>query len=318
MSKVEVEGPPEAPNSEPGSEPAAASTDTAAPVSSAEPVSAPVAPPEVPPGKPRRRRWGRWVLGGLLVAGLGFTTHAYVTLPDPRPLAKENPKTTALMEQRAAEAREAGRKPRRRQQWVPLSAISKPAVDAVLLSEDASFYLHDGVDTVELARAVGQAVEEGKLGRGASTLTQQLAKNLWLSTDRSLLRKAKELMLAHRLEEALTKQRILALYLNVVEWGNGVYGIEAGAREHFGVSASQLTVAQGAVLASMLPSPRKRSPSSGSSALWKHSHRVVHSLKVYRRISADQEEAAHAEVDRLLGRTSGDTGGGDDAEDDGP
>ncbi|RYZ38390.1 MAG: monofunctional biosynthetic peptidoglycan transglycosylase [Myxococcaceae bacterium] len=281
-------------------------------------MSAPVAPPEVPPGKPRRRRWGRWVLGGLLVAGLGFTTHAYVTLPDPRPLAKENPKTTALMEQRAAEAREAGRKPRRRQQWVPLSAISKPAVDAVLLSEDASFYLHDGVDTVELARAVGQAVEEGKLGRGASTLTQQLAKNLWLSTDRSLLRKAKELMLAHRLEEALTKQRILALYLNVVEWGNGVYGIEAGAREHFGVSASQLTVAQGAVLASMLPSPRKRSPSSGSSALWKHSHRVVHSLKVYRRISADQEEAAHAEVDRLLGRTSGDTGGGDDAEDDGP
>ncbi|WP_233595372.1 biosynthetic peptidoglycan transglycosylase [Corallococcus praedator] len=257
-------------------------------------------------------------MGGLLLVALVVIAHAYVTLPDARPLAKENPKTTALMEQRAEEAREAGRKPRRRQQWVPLSAISKPAVDAVLLSEDASFYLHDGVDTVELARAVGQAVEEGKLGRGASTLTQQLAKNLWLSTDRSLLRKAKELMLAHRLEEALTKQRILTLYLNVVEWGNGVYGIEAGAREHFGVSASQLTVAQGAVLASMLPSPRKRSPSSGSSALLKHSHRVVHALKVYRRISADQEEAAHKEVDRLLGRASEDTGGGDDAEEDAP
>ncbi|RKG93778.1 monofunctional biosynthetic peptidoglycan transglycosylase [Corallococcus terminator] len=254
-------------------------------------------------------------MGGLLLTGLGLTTHTYVTLPDARPLAKENPKTTALMEQRADEAREAGRKPRRRQQWVSLSAISKPAVDAVLLSEDASFYLHDGVDTVELARAVGQAVEEGKLGRGASTLTQQLAKNLWLSTDRSLLRKAKELMLAHRLEEALTKQRILTLYLNVVEWGNGVYGIEAGAREHFGVSASQLTVAQGAVLASMLPSPRKRSPSSGSSALLKHSHRVVHALKVYRRISAEQEEVAHKEVDRLLGRASEDTG--DDADEDG-
>ncbi|MBE4750087.1 monofunctional biosynthetic peptidoglycan transglycosylase [Corallococcus sp. ZKHCc1 1396] len=268
------------------------------------------------PAPPRRRRWGRWVLGGLLLAVLAVITHAYVTLPDARPLAKENPKTTALMEQRADEAREAGRKPRRRQQWVPLSAISKPAVEAVLLSEDASFYLHDGVDTVELARAVGQAVEEGKLGRGASTLTQQLAKNLWLSTDRSLLRKAKELMLAHRLEEALTKQRILMLYLNVVEWGNGVYGIEAGAREHFGVSASQLTVAQGAVLASMLPSPRKRSPSSGSRALLKQSHRVVHALKVYRRISAEQEEAAHAEVDRLLGRASKDAS--DEAEEDGP
>ncbi|MFP2901799.1 transglycosylase domain-containing protein, partial [Corallococcus sp. 4LFB] len=234
------------------------------------------------------------------------------------PLVKENPKTTALIEQRASEAREAGRKPRRRQQWVPLSAVSKPAVDAVLLSEDASFYLHDGVDTVELARAVGQAVEEGKLGRGASTLTQQLAKNLWLSTDRSLLRKLKELVLAHRLEEALTKQRILTLYLNVVEWGNGVYGIEAAAREHFGVSASQLSVAQGAVLAAMLPSPRKRSPASGSRALWKHAHRVVDSLKVYKRISPAQAEDAHAEVDRLLGRAPADDGGADDAEDDGP
>ncbi|MBN9682102.1 monofunctional biosynthetic peptidoglycan transglycosylase [Corallococcus sp. NCSPR001] len=256
------------------------------------------------------------MLGGVLVLGLGTAAVTFAGLPDASPLAKENPKTTALIEQRASEAREAGRKPRRRQQWVPLSAVSKPAVDAVLLSEDASFYLHDGVDTVELARAVGQAVEKGELGRGASTLTQQLAKNLWLSTDRSLTRKLKELVLAHRLEEALTKQRILTLYLNVVEWGNGVYGIEAGAREHFGVSASQLSVAQGAVLAAMLPSPRKRSPSSGSRALWKHAHRVVDALKTYKRISAVQAEAAHAEVDRLLGRAPADDGG-DDAEDDG-
>ncbi|RKH47039.1 biosynthetic peptidoglycan transglycosylase [Corallococcus sicarius] len=307
MSKVEAEGPEDARGDRPaadGAEPAASNAGPA--VSAATPAPS------------RRRRPLRWVLGGVLLVGLGITGHAYVTLPDARPLVKENPKTTALMEQRADEAREAGRKPRRRQQWVPLSAISKPAVDAVLLSEDASFYLHDGVDTVELARAVGKAVEEGKLGRGASTLTQQLAKNLWLSTDRSLLRKAKELMLAHRLEEALTKQRILTLYLNVVEWGNGVYGIEAGAREHFGVSASQLSVAQGAVLASMLPSPRKRSPRSGSRALLNHSHRLVDALKIYRRISAAQAEEAHAEVDRLLGRESGDTGGADEADDGAP
>ncbi|WP_338262833.1 biosynthetic peptidoglycan transglycosylase [Corallococcus caeni] len=296
-----VEGPPEALSPEP-----------------AEPVR-PSPPPEVRPSPPRgRRRWTRWVLGGVLALGLGTAAATVVGLPDAGPLVKENPKTTALIEQRASEAREAGRKPRRRQQWVPLSAVSKPAVDAVLLSEDASFYLHDGVDTVELARAVGQAVEEGKLGRGASTLTQQLAKNLWLSTDRSLFRKLKELVLAHRLEEALTKQRILTLYLNVVEWGNGVYGIEAAAREHFGVSASQLSVAQGAVLAAMLPSPRKRSPASGSRALWKHAHRVVDALKTYKRISPAQAEGAHAEVDRLLGRAPADDGGADDAEDDGP
>lgn len=292
-----VEGPSESPSPEPAG-------------------SIPPAPPEVQPAPPRRRRWARWVAVGVLVLGVGTAALTFAGLPDADSLAKENPKTTALIEQRAAEAREAGRKPRRRQQWVPLSAVSKPAVDAVLISEDASFYLHDGVDTVELARAVGQAVEKGELGRGASTLTQQLAKNLWLSTDRSLVRKLKELVLAHRLEEALTKQRILTLYLNVVEWGNGVYGIEAGAREHFGVSASRLSVAQGAVLAAMLPSPRKRSPSSGSRALWKHAHHVVDALKTYKRISAAQAEEAHAEVDRLLGRAPAD-GGGDDAEDDG-
>ncbi|RJS18508.1 monofunctional biosynthetic peptidoglycan transglycosylase [Corallococcus sp. H22C18031201] len=237
-----------------------------------------------------------------LVVGLGFGAYAYLALPEATWLATQNPKTTALIEQRAEEAREEGKKARRRQQWVPLSSIAKHAVDAVVISEDASFYLHDGVDTVELARAVEESVRKHKLGRGASTITQQLAKNLWLSTDRSLWRKGKELVLARRLEDALTKKRILTLYLNVVEWGNGVYGIEAGAREHFGVSAAQVSVAQAAILAAMLPAPRKRSPSSGSPALWRHAQRIVTQLETVRRITHAQAEEAHAEVDRLLGR----------------
>ncbi|WP_254361028.1 transglycosylase domain-containing protein, partial [Corallococcus exiguus] len=137
-----VEGPSESPSPEPSG-----------------PI--PPAPPEVQPAPTRRRRWARWILVGVLVLGLETAALTFAGLPDADSLAKENPKTTALIEQRATEAREAGRKPRRRQQWVPLSAVSKPAVDAVLISEDASFYLHDGVDTVELARAVGQAVEKG-------------------------------------------------------------------------------------------------------------------------------------------------------------
>ncbi|MBU8900248.1 monofunctional biosynthetic peptidoglycan transglycosylase [Corallococcus sp. M34] len=252
----------------------------------------------------RRRagtRWGRWLMLALVV-GLGFGAYAYLALPEATWLATQNPKTTALIEQRAEEAREEGKKARRRQQWVPLSSIAKHAVDAVVISEDASFYLHDGVDTVELARAVEESVRKHKLGRGASTITQQLAKNLWLSTDRSLWRKGKELVLARRLEDALTKKRILTLYLNVVEWGNGVYGIEAGAREHFGVSAAQVSVAQAAILAAMLPAPRKRSPSSGSPALWRHAQRIVTQLETVRRITHAQAEEAHAEVDRLLGR----------------
>ncbi|HYO52769.1 MAG TPA: monofunctional biosynthetic peptidoglycan transglycosylase [Archangium sp.] len=233
---------------------------------------------------------------GLVV----FASYEYASLPEAEPLLKQNPKTTALMEQRAEEAREAGQKPRRRQYWVGLSNVSKHAIDAVLLSEDASFYLHEGVDTKELENALEDAVRKGKLGRGASTITQQLAKNLWLSTDRSLLRKGKELILAHRLEEGLPKNRILTLYLNVVEWGKGVYGIEAGAREHFGIPASKLTAAQGALLASMLPAPRKRSPASGSRALKKRAHWIIEQMEAVKRLNAEQARAAHAEIDQIL------------------
>ncbi len=240
------------------------------------------------------------MLGLALLGLVGFAAYEYLTLPQAESLLRQNPETTALIEQRAAEAREAGRKPRRRQSWVPLSNVPEHVINAVLISEDASFYLHKGVDTVELEKAMEEAWREGKLGRGASTITQQLAKNLWLSTDRSLLRKAKELVLARRLEKVLPKSRILTLYLNVVEWGDGVYGVEAGAREHFGVSAGGLTPAQGAVLAAMLPAPRKRSPRSGSKALKKRAHWIVERLQAVKRLSPEQASAAQAELDRIL------------------
>lgn len=254
-------------------------------------------------GKARAAGGGGLLRGLLMLVWLGlvaFVAYEYVRLPDAAPLLKQNPKTTALIEQRAEEARDEGHRPRRKQSWVGLSNVSRHAIDAVLLSEDASFYLHEGVDTKELENALEDAVRKGKLGRGASTITQQLAKNLWLSTDRSLLRKAKELVLAHRLETELPKNRILSLYLNVVEWGNGVYGIEAASREHFGISASQLSPAQGAILAAMLPAPRKRSPKSGSAALKKRAHWVIEQMEAVRRIDASQARAAHAEIDELL------------------
>ncbi|MFY2559653.1 transglycosylase domain-containing protein [Corallococcus terminator] len=269
-----------------------------------------------PAQTPRRKSWRRRVVLGLAVLLLGFGVYEYVTLPEAEPLVRENPKSTALMDQRANEAREAGKKVRRRQQWVSLTSISRLAVTCVLVSEDAGFYLHEGLDTTEVRKAMEEAWAKRKLGRGASTITQQLAKNLWLSTDRSLLRKAKELVLAHRLEEALTKARILALYLNVVEWGNGVYGIEAGAREHFGVSASRLSVAQGAILAAMLPAPRKRSPKSGSRALWRRSHWIIDQLDSAGRISGAEATTARADIDRLLGRTPAASSGGEEEDPD--
>jgi len=246
---------------------------------------------------PRTRRWFLLV---WLVLVLWLSVE-YARLPDVAPLLRENPRSTSLMAERAEEAREANRKPRQRQAWVSLGAVAHHAVAAVLLSEDARFYQHAGVDWAEVKNALGDALEKGRLGRGASTLTQQLAKNLYLSTDRSLLRKGKELLLARRLEAALPKQRILALYLNVVEWGQGVYGIEAAAREHFGTSARELTVAQGAMLAGMLPAPRRWLPVRKPAALHKRAWSIIERLEQGRSITPAEASEARAELTRFFG-----------------
>ncbi|HET9598852.1 MAG TPA: monofunctional biosynthetic peptidoglycan transglycosylase, partial [Anaeromyxobacteraceae bacterium] len=194
---------------------------------------------------------GTAALLALGVAGL------WLALPDPRPLARENPRTTAVIDQRRAEARAAHRAFRLRQAWAPLDRISPRLVQAVLVSEDASFWAHAGFDLHEMQAAAEESLASGKRLRGASTLTQQLAKNLWLGTERSAWRKAKEAVLTMKLEHALPKRRILALYLNVAEWGDGVFGAEAAARERFGVGAAELSTAQAATLAAMLPAPRR-------------------------------------------------------------
>ncbi|RKH37798.1 monofunctional biosynthetic peptidoglycan transglycosylase [Corallococcus sicarius] len=251
-------------------------------------------------GKRSGPGWGRWALGGWLMLVLWLSVE-YVRLPDVSTLRTQNPRTTALMAQRVEESLEAGRKPRVRQAWVPLSAVAPHVVDAVLISEDARFYRHEGVDWTEVENAFEQSVREARLGRGASTLTQQLAKNLYLSTDRSLLRKGKELLLARRLEADLSKQRILALYVNVVEWGEGVYGIEAAAREHFGVPARSLSVAQGAMLAAMLPAPRRWLPALRPETLRTRAGVILVRLEREGRISAAQAREAQAELSRFFG-----------------
>jgi monofunctional biosynthetic peptidoglycan transglycosylase len=256
---------------------------------------------------PRRRPPWRLLALVAFVAVCGGAVWEYEYLPDVRPLATRNPPTTALIEQRSQEALARGVKPRRRQQWEPLGALSPQLAQAVLTSEDARFYQHHGVDYDELSIALQAAWRRRTLGRGASTITQQLAKNLWLSTDRSLLRKAKELVLAERLETALGKQRILALYLNVVEWGDGVYGAEAAAQEHFGVHAADLSLAQCAVLAAMLPAPRRRTPQSHAPALERRALWILDHMVESGKISPLDSGLARGEVERVLsGPRSGD------------
>lgn len=190
----------------------------------------------------------------------GIALYWYVAFPDVAALARTNPSTTAFIESRKAEAADKGRSFKLRWTWVPLKRISPHLQKAVIVSEDASFYRHHGFDWEGLRSALTRNWEKGKLQRGGSTLTQQLAKNLYLSTKKNLLRKAHEALLTWELERRLPKKRILELYLNTAEWGHGVYGAEEAARHHFGKSAEDLSPGEAALLAAMLPSPRRYDP----------------------------------------------------------
>ena len=204
----------------------------------------------------RSRRWKKallWILASALAAAALFALWVVLTWPDVAALAKQRPETTAFIE--AAKAR--GEKPEWR--WVPYSSISFELRKAVVVSEDLSFFSHRGFDTHEIKIAAREAAE-GKRVRGASTITQQLAKNLWLSPSRSPLRKLRELVLTRQLERHLSKRRILELYLNVAQFGSGIYGAEAAARRYFGVPASELDADQAAQLAAALPRPASWHP----------------------------------------------------------
>jgi monofunctional glycosyltransferase len=203
------------------------------------------------------------------------------------------------MQARAREAREHGRVARFNQHWVPLSRISLWLERAVVHSEDARFFEHDGIDVEQTKIALTTAVEDGRFHRGASTITQQLAKNLWLGEERTLWRKLREAILARRLER-LGKQRVLELYLNVVEWGDGIYGADAAARVWFGKPASDLLPEESAILAAMLPAPRKRNPLHPSSALRKRAYEVLRLYWTYEELSYDELVEARWRLDALL------------------
>ena len=177
------------------------------------------------------------------------------------------PRETAFMAQRAAELREKNPKAAIRFQWVPYEKISRHLKRAVVAAEDARFVEHAGFDWEAIAKAREKNEKRGRVVYGGSTITQQLAKNLFLSPDRSYLRKGQEAAIAAMMEALLPKRRILELYLNVIEWGNGVFGAEAAARRYFGVSAAQLSDEQAARLAAMVPSPRRFERNPGSEYL---------------------------------------------------
>jgi monofunctional biosynthetic peptidoglycan transglycosylase len=171
-----------------------------------------------------------------------------------------NPSSTAFMERRLELLRAKDGKARLRRQWIAYERISPHLKRAVIAAEDARFIDHEGFDWEAIQKAMAKNEREGKVVAGASTISQQLAKNLLLSGERSWLRKAEEAAITWMMERTMSKRRILELYLNVAEWGEGVFGAEAAARYHFGVSASALGPEQAAWLAAILPSPRRYEP----------------------------------------------------------
>jgi monofunctional biosynthetic peptidoglycan transglycosylase len=170
--------------------------------------------------------------------------------------------------------------------WVDLDEVSRAATDAIIVSEDWAFYQHHGYDPNQIREAIKENVEEGRSLRGASTITQQVARNVFLSQERSTLRKVKELVLAVRLEEVLGKRRILEVYLNIAEMGEGLFGIGAASQFYFHKPASELTAKEGAFLAMLLPSPKRYSQSFRQKRLTEYAQDTVDTI-------LDKMERAH-------------------------
>jgi monofunctional biosynthetic peptidoglycan transglycosylase len=220
-----------------------------------------------------RRFWLPALAAGALAAAAS-AAYLLAGLPartDVHMLARKNPGTTALMRQREKEAR----RPLRPPTWVPLERVSHHLIHAVIASEDQAFFGHDGVDWTALRESVEKNVRRRRAARGGSTLTQQLAKNLYFGTDKTLTRKLRELVVSRWLEQDLTKPRILALYLNVIEWGDGVYGCEAAALAWYGKPAAALDEVEAAGLAAMIPNPRRINPRTGPAQHARAQERVL-------------------------------------------
>lgn len=200
-----------------------------------------------------KARLSYWKIGGILF-GI-YVIFSYFTLPSGSEFKNSNPKTTAFIDAKKEEALDNDRPSLIKMTWLPLGEISPYLVKAVIASEDTAFFSHEGFDLGELQKVVIESIETFTFPRGASTITQQLAKNLYLSPSRNPIRKLKEALITIRLERTLSKRRILELYLNVIELGPLIFGVEEASRYYFGTSARNLGPSEAAFIAAIIPNP---------------------------------------------------------------
>jgi monofunctional glycosyltransferase len=244
----------------------------------------------------RIRAIWNWVRGHKLKAFalLCATFVLYVVLSIPYfgifALEGVNPRETALMRQRLSEAENDDKPLKMTQTWIPIGRIPKYVLDCIVVAEDGTFYEHGGIDWFEVQESLERNLEEGRAARGASTITQQLAKNLFLSTSKDPLRKFREVIITLLMERRLEKRRILELYVNLIEWGRGVFGIEAASRTYFGKSASALTLDEAARLAAVIPSPLRHRPDTDSRYVLRRKAIVLGRLTARRQVPVPEQE----------------------------
>ena len=235
----------------------------------------------------------RILIGAVILVAV-YVVYVWATFPDVSRLATEAPTTTAFMDARRAELRREGKDDHLEYKWVAYSRISPYLRRAVLVAEDNDFYEHEGVDVEAMREALRRDWQRKKITHGGSTITQQLAKNLYLSPSRNPVRKVREYFLARSLEDHLSKKRILELYLNVVEMGERVYGAEAAARHYFGVSAAALTPSQAALLAGCLPNPRVMDPGDPNRRLRARQAMILSRMRRWGYLAEEETEVAKA------------------------
>lgn len=201
----------------------------------------------------------------LITGVIALVIISQFVYPDVSELKKKNPGKTAFMKHREAQWQRERKNYSINQRWVLYDAISPYLVRAVLIGEDDKFWQHEGFDYKAMQKAIEKDIRARKFKLGGSTISQQLAKNLYLSPSKNIVRKFREAIITWRIEKTLSKRRILEIYLNTAEWGDqGIFGIEAAARHYYEKSASELTAEESARLAAVLPNPRKYSPIGGS------------------------------------------------------
>ena len=235
----------------------------------------------------RAGRIFRWTLRLVLIAVVADLFYLTIAWPDWKALATGPVPKSNFIQAYESRRREERGLPRLSWTPVPLASIPKTLIRAVILAEDARFYEHSGFDLIAFKEAMSYNLAEGRLALGASTISQQTVKNIFLTASRDPLRKWHELVLTWGMERNLTKKRILDLYLNIAEFGTGIYGVQAASLAYFGVPVSQITVEQAAALAATLPSPDKNNPGTHTSAFRRREHKILDRLLRYPGEAAD-------------------------------